>query len=151
MDEFPVVEPGDGDIVLFHPHLPAVAAEAVRQVLVPRWTGQGPRVAGFERRFAAMVATDHNALAVGSGTDAPRLACPEAGLAPGDEVIAPVFTCTAPSLPLLHMGMKPMFADVQPRTLYMDAFEDRYLVLPRHGKRSFGDVDRVSSVVKSGW
>ncbi len=44
-----------------------------------------------------------------------------------------------------------MFADVQPRTLYMDALEDRYLVLPRHGKRSFGDVDRVSSVVKSGW
>ena len=33
----------------------------------------------------------------------------------------------------------------------MDALEDRYLVLPLHGKMSLGDVDRVCSVVKSGW
>lgn len=104
MDEFPVLEPGDGDSVLFHPHVPAGEAEAVRQVLDPRWTGQGPRVAGFERQFAAPVAPDHNALAVGSGTDAPRLAYPLAGLAPVDEVAAPDFTCTAPGLPLLYMG-----------------------------------------------
>lgn len=151
MDEFPVLEPGDGNSVLFHPHVPAGAAEAVRQLLGSRWIGQGPRVAGFERRFAAMVATDHNALAVGSGTDALHLACPLAGLARGDEVIAPVFTCTAPSLPLLHMGVKPVSADVQPSTLDMDALEDRYLVLPLHGKRSLGDIERVCSVVESGW
>ena len=46
--------------------------------------------------------------------------------------------------------MKPVSADVQPRTLDMDALEDRYLVLPLHGKMGLGDVDRVSSVVKSG-
>jgi len=117
----------------------------------PGWTGQGPRVAGFERRFAVLVAPDHNALAVGSGTDALHLAHLLAGLVPEDEVIAPVFTCTAPSLPLLHMGVKPVSADVQPRTLCMDALEDRYLVLPLHGKMGLGDVERVCSVVESGW
>ena len=104
MDEFPVLEPGDGNIVLFHPHVPAGEAEAVGQVLGFRWTGQGPRVAGFERQFAALVAPDHNALAVGFGSDALHLFYLLAALVRGDEVIAPVFTCTATSLPLLYMG-----------------------------------------------
>ena len=131
MNEFPVLEPGDGNIVLFHPHIPAGAAQAVQQVLGSRWIGQGPRVAEFERRFAALVAPDQAALAVGSGTDALHLAYLLAGLVPGDEVIAPVFTCTATNIPFLYMGVKPVFADVQPRTLNMDPAHVRSLITPR--------------------
>ncbi len=131
MNEFPVLEPGDGNIVLFHPHIPAGAAQAVQQVLGSRWIGQGPRVAEFERRFAALVAPDQDALAVGSGTDALHLAYLLAGLVPGDEVIAPVFTCTATNIPFLYMGVKPVFADVQRRTLNMDPAQVRTLITPR--------------------
>jgi dTDP-4-amino-4,6-dideoxygalactose transaminase len=33
----------------------------------------------------------------------------------------------------------------------MDALEDKYLVLPLHGKLTAGDVQRVCAVIKSGW
>ena len=38
-----------------------------------------------------------------------------AGLKPGDEVIAPVFTCTATNIPFLYMGVKIKFADIDVR------------------------------------
>ena len=41
-------------------------------------------------------------------------------LKPGDEVVTPVFTCTATNIPLLYMGVKPVFADVQKGTLNID-------------------------------
>ena len=131
MNEFPVLEPGDDNIVLFHPHVPARALELIQQVLESRWIGQGPKVAEFERRFAQLLAPEQTALAVGSGTDALHLAYLLAGLQAGDEVIAPVFTCTATNLPFLYMGVKPVFADVQPRTLNLDPAHVRSLITPR--------------------
>jgi perosamine synthetase len=56
-------------------------------------------------------------VAVGSGTDALHLAYVLAGIRPGDEVVAPVFTCIATNLPLLYVGAKIKFVDVDPRTL----------------------------------
>ncbi|MBL7877867.1 MAG: DegT/DnrJ/EryC1/StrS family aminotransferase, partial [Cyclobacteriaceae bacterium] len=40
-----------------------------------------------------------------------------AGLKPGDQVIVPVFTCTATNIPFLYMGVIVRFADVDPETL----------------------------------
>ena len=33
-----------------------------------------------------------------------------------DEVICPVFTCTATNIPLLYIGAKIKFADIDPKT-----------------------------------
>ena len=41
MNEFPLLETSSENIVLFHPHIPAKAAEAVTEVLKTRWIGQG--------------------------------------------------------------------------------------------------------------
>ena len=40
-----------------------------------------------------------------------------AGILPGDEVISPVFTCTATNIPLIYCGAKIRFADVDPTTM----------------------------------
>jgi perosamine synthetase len=120
MNEFPLMEPAKENIVLFHPHMPAKAAASVAEVLSTRWIGQGPRVEEFERQFSARFGGHNPAIAVGSGTDALHLAYILAGLQPGDEVIAPIFTCTATNIPFLYMGVKIVFADVQARTLNMD-------------------------------
>ena len=125
MSEFPVMEDKAGNIVLFHPHIPASAIEAVTKVLKTRWIGQGPRVDEFERKFGARFAGRNLALAVGAGTDALHLAYILAGLQPGDEVIAPLFTCTATNIPLLYMGVKIVFADVQLGTLNIDPADVR--------------------------
>ncbi len=125
MDEFPIMEDKPGNIVLFHPHIPAAAIDAVTKVLESRWIGQGPLVDEFERKFGARFAGDCPTLAVRSGTDALHLAYILAGLRPGDEVIAPLFTCTATNLPLLYLGVKVVFADVQPQTLNIDPADVR--------------------------
>lgn len=114
--------------MLFYPHVPKAALAAVTEVLQSRWIGQGPRVAQFEQEFAEKFGGGGKALAVGSGTDALHLAYILAGLKPGDEVITPVFTCTATTIPFLYMGVTFRFADVDPLTLNIDVNHVRKLV-----------------------
>lgn len=125
MKEFPLLEPAKGNVVLFHPHVAARAAEYVAEVLKTRWIGQGPRVEEFEQKFSTRFGGGFPSLAVGSGTDALHLAYMLAGLEPGDEVIAPLFTCTATNIPFLYMGVKVVFADLQPDTLNIDPVDVR--------------------------
>ena len=56
-------------------------------------------------------------MATGSGTDALHLSYILSGLKKGDEVIAPLFTCTATNIPFLYMGVKIKFADIDPQTM----------------------------------
>ena len=102
-------------INLMQPYIPEAAKAAVADVLNTRWLGQGPKVEEFERRFSAH--TNRASLAVGSCTDALHLAYILADIGPGDEVICPLFTCTATNIPLLYRGAKIRFADVAPGSL----------------------------------
>jgi len=104
-------------IVLFHPHMPKNAKAYVCDTLDSRWIGQGPKVDLFEARFKAQFSQPGPCISTGSGTDALHLAYLLAGIGPGDEVLCPLFTCTATNLPLLYIGAKPVFVDVDPKTL----------------------------------
>jgi dTDP-4-amino-4,6-dideoxygalactose transaminase len=108
------------NIVMFYPHVPKSAKSAVMEVLDTRWIGQGPKVKLFEESFSKKFASKFPAIAVGSGTDALHLSYILAGLKPGDEVIAPVFTCTATNIPFLYMGVKILFSDINPNTMNLD-------------------------------
>lgn len=114
-------------IVLFHPFIPKETSEKVAEVLSTRWIGQGPLVDRFESEFETIIGVGKS-LAVGSGTDALHLAYLLAGVGPGDEVICPVFTCTATNLPLLYIGATPVFADVDPKTMNISTSSIRSLV-----------------------
>ncbi len=129
--EVPILEPGEGRIPLFTPHIPRGAVDRVAATLGTRWIGQGPQVDSFEQRFKERFCGDHHALAVGSGTDALHLAYVLAGVKPGDEVITPVFTCTATNIPLRYLGATPVFADVEPDSLNVDPSHVRSLVSER--------------------
>ena len=102
-------------ISLMRPYIPSGTREAVDEVLRTRWIGQGPKVNEFERRFSEYVGRP--CVATGSCTDALHLAYLLAGIGPGDEVVAPVFTCTATNIPLLYCGARIRFADVAPGSL----------------------------------
>ena len=108
------------NIVMFYPHVSKLAKKSVMEVLDTRWIGQGPKVKIFEESFSNKFASKLPAIAVGSGTDALHLSYILAGLKPGDEVIAPVFTCTATNIPFLYMGVKILFADIDPNTMNID-------------------------------
>lgn len=120
MNEMPLMDVADKNVVLFHPHMPARAIDYVTDTLKTRWIGQGPKVEQFEQNFSKRFGRGNASLAVGSGTDALHVAYLLAGLKAGDEVVTPVFTCTATNIPFLYMGVRPVFADVQPGTLNID-------------------------------
>jgi perosamine synthetase len=128
MNEMPIMEVGAKNLVLFHPHMPAKAIQYVTETLQSRWIGQGPKVEAFEQQFAQRFGKENVALSVGSGTDALHLAYLLADLKEGDEVVVPVFTCTATNIPFLYMGVKVVFADVQAGTLNIDTEHVKELV-----------------------
>ncbi len=107
-------------IVLFYPHVPVTARVAARKVLDTRWIGQGPRVDEFETMWTEKFAKPAKSIAVGSGTDALHLAYILAGVGEGDEVVTPIFTCTATNTPILYQKAKPVFADIKKDSLNVD-------------------------------
>ena len=136
-----ILDTSGDNVVLFHPHIPKKAMEYVADTLNSRWIGQGPKVDKFEREFSKIVGPSHTSIAVGSGTDSLHLAYILAGLQPGDEVIAPVFTCTATNIPFLYMGVKVIFADVQKGTLNIDPVHVRKLVNKKNTDRQAEQKD----------
>lgn len=116
MNEYPLLQEGEG-IPLFYPHVPKGAIEEVSDTLSGRWIGQGPKVEKFENEIKKKFLGTHQALSVGSGTDAIHLSYLMAGIKEGDEVLSSVFTCTATNIPLLYIGAKPVFVDIDPLTL----------------------------------
>ena len=112
-----VMEEALGRIVLFRPNVPTSALSRIAEVLESRWIGQGPKVEEFERSFEKKFNHTATAVSCGSGTDALHLAYLLAGIKPGDEVLCPVFTCTATNLPALYIGATPVFVDIDPQTL----------------------------------
>jgi len=127
-DEYPVMEVKQGNLVLFHPHIPSTCQQELADTLSTRWIGQGPKVDRFEKLFQERFTNGYPAIAVGSGTDALHLAYLLADIKRDDEVVAPIFTCTATNIPLLYIGAKIKFADVHPETLNINIEHVKELV-----------------------
>lgn len=91
----------------------------VLQALRSGWVSQGPRVAEFERQFAAYVGAAE-AVAVSSCTAALHLALFAAGVRPGDEVLCPSLSFIATANSIMYLGACPVFVDVDPLTYNID-------------------------------
>lgn len=115
--DYPLLEAKGRSIPLFYPHIPKNAKKSVSKVLSTRWIGQGPLVDIFEKKFSNQFSDGMPVIAVGSGTDALHLAYLLSDIKKGDEIICPVFTCTATNIPLLYLDAKIKFADIDPDTL----------------------------------
>lgn len=72
---------------------------------------EGEEVKLFEYEFSQKF-NKKNVVALNSGTSALELAYELADIREGDEVITPVFTCTATNIPLLRRGARLVFADI---------------------------------------
>lgn len=94
------------------------------------WLGTGPKVARFERDFAAYKGATH-AAAVNSCTAALHLSMVAADLQPGDEVITTPMTFCATVNAICHAGATPVLADVDPHTMNIDPDRVRERITPR--------------------
>ena len=90
----------------------------------------GSEVAAFEKEFAAYCRAEHG-VGVNSGTSALHLALLAAGVGPGDEVITVPFTFLATVSAIDYTGARPVFVDVDPRTLTMDPTALEAAITPR--------------------
>jgi perosamine synthetase len=79
----------------------------------------GPMLAEFERAFARRSGVGH-ASAVSSGTAGLHLALRAAGVQAGDEVITTPFSFVASANCVLYESARPVFCDIDERTLNLD-------------------------------
>ena len=126
--DYPLLVTKNKSVSLFYPHIPKTAGKAVQRVFNGRWIGQGPLVDKLEMIFSKKFAANLPSVAVGSGTDALHLAYILSNLKKNDEVICPVFTCTATNIPLLYIGAKIKFADIDPKTFNIDISSVKKLI-----------------------
>ena len=118
--DYPLIKESNKTVTLFYPYIPKNYLSALKKVFSTRWIGQGPLVDKLEKVFSKRFANNFPSVAVGSGTDALHLAYILADVKKNDEVICPIFTCTATNIPLLYIGAKIKFADIDPKTMNID-------------------------------
>jgi perosamine synthetase len=95
----------------------------------------GPRVAQFEREFAAYCGQPYG-IAFPSCTSSMEAALQAFGVGPGDEVLVPVETFIATGMAVSLVGATPIFTEISPRTFSMD-FDD---ALSRVSERTRGAI-----------
>ena len=117
-------------IQVARPSLGVEEEAAVLEVLRSGWISQGPKVAEFERAFAAYVGAPH-AIAVSSCTTALHLAMLAANVGEGDEVICPSLSFIATANAIRYVGAKPVFADIDPTTYTIDPQKVEEAITPR--------------------
>jgi CDP-6-deoxy-D-xylo-4-hexulose-3-dehydrase len=121
-------------------HEPTFGAEEINAALECMLTTQvtmGPKVRAFEREFADKHGWRHGVM-VNSGSSANLLAVAaianaqtKDGLKPGDEVIVPALSWSTTVWPLIQLGLVPVIADLDPRTLNIDPNEIERAVGPK--------------------
>jgi len=90
----------------------------------------GPNVRAFEEEAAAYLGAEH-AIGVANGTDALVIALDALDIGPGDEVICPTFTFYATAESIARRGAKPVFAEIDARTMNLDPEDVRGRVTER--------------------
>jgi dTDP-4-amino-4,6-dideoxygalactose transaminase len=90
----------------------------------------GPNVRVFEEEAAAYLGAEH-AIGVANGTDALVIALDALEIGPGDEVICPTFTFYATAESIARRGARPVFADIDARTMNLDPEDVRGRVTER--------------------
>ncbi|MBN1688157.1 MAG: DegT/DnrJ/EryC1/StrS family aminotransferase [Candidatus Omnitrophica bacterium] len=112
-------------------------------------------VRAFEEEFAAYCTTP-DAIGIGSGTDALILALKAVGIQPKDEILVPSYTFVSTVYAITHVGAKPVFADVDPKTFNLDPVSvERLLskktkaILPVHLYGLSADMDALMQIVRT--
>lgn len=105
-------------INVFQPTLGADELAAVAEVFDSNWVGKGPRTAAFQAAFAEHIGVESNRVTtVNSCSEALFIAMQLAGAEAGTEVVLPTVSFVGAGNAVASTGARPVFCDVDPRTL----------------------------------
>lgn len=130
--------------------------DEVEACLRSGWLGTGPRVARFEAEFARYQGLQPAQVAgLNSCTAALHVSLVAAGLEAGSEVITTPLTFCATVNAILHAGLRPVLADVDPLTQNIDpdaieaAITSRTrAILPVHFAGRPCEMDRIMAIAR---
>jgi perosamine synthetase len=97
------------------PHFWGNEQQYVVEALASSWISGGPFVDRFESDFTRWTGS-RCAITTSNGTTALHMAFLGLGVKPGDEIIVPGFGFLAAANVALHVGARPVFAEVDPST-----------------------------------
>lgn len=117
-------------IPLSRPDITQREIEAVVEVLSTPTLSIGPKLEEFERLLAQRCGRRH-AIGVSSGTAGLHCAMIAAGVGPGDEVITTPFSFVASTNCILYVGAKPVFVDIDSKTLNLDVGKVAAAITPK--------------------
>jgi len=119
-------------INVFQPALGLEELEAVRRVFESNWLGKGRLTADFEGAFAGHLGVPREHLrSANSCSEGLFLSLRLLGAGPGDEIVMPSISFVASANAALDRGAKPVFCDVDPRTLNATAESIEAALTPR--------------------
>jgi dTDP-3-amino-3,4,6-trideoxy-alpha-D-glucose transaminase len=108
----------------------AAVRAAIDRVVESGWFILGPEVEAFQTEFAEICSARH-AVGVGTGTDAITLILRALGIGAGDEVITSPLSAAYSALAVMLAGARPVFADIDPERLTLDASAVEAAITPR--------------------
>jgi perosamine synthetase len=117
-------------IPLSAPDIDEADIQAVVDVLRTPRLSLGPKMEAFEAAVAGYIGVPY-AVALSSGTAGLHLGLAALGVGEGDEVIIPSFTFVAVAHAVLYRRAKPVFADMDPRTLNLTPQSVARAITPR--------------------
>ena len=118
-------------LIFGSPKIEEAEIEEVLACLRSGWLGTGPKVAQFERDFTNYKGGKGHPVAVNSCTAALHVSMIAAGLKPGDEVITTALTFCATVNAIVHAGLTPVLADVNPLTMNLDPDDVERRITPK--------------------
>ena len=86
---------------------------AIRNVLESGFVNEGQQVTDFQNALVGFLGV-RNLVLTNSCTSALTMAYKISGVGPGTEVITPAMTCVATNTPIVNLGAKIVWADIQP-------------------------------------
>lgn len=138
-------------------HRPLIGTEEemeVVQTLRSGWITTGPRTQKFERAFADYIGCRH-AIGLSSCTSGLHLALVALGVGEGDEVITTPITFPATANVIVHQRARPVFVDIDPKTLNIDPDKigekitpKTKAIIPVHFAGHPCEMDRISEIAQ---
>lgn len=142
------------NIPLFKVFMPKTVMPALERVLYSGFVAEGEQVGQFESVVSDYIGNPH-CVAVNSCTMALTIAFKVCGVGPDSEVITSPLTCIASNMPILLLGGKTVWADVDPQTGMMDPAgieglmtESTKAILVLHKEGDPANLDEILAIAK---